>query len=511
MKVFKYLIFTSFATLFFSCTKLEETFNSDLQQSQAGNVDVASLLLTAYRAFENPLTDQSRFWAASEHTTDEAIGPTRGGDWDDNGVWRVLHSHQWTPDHGFLRDTYRELLQAQFSASIVLTYSNATAQQKAEARFLRALSMFMTLDGWDQVPYREDLNDFKILPKTLKGAEATDFIISELTAIINDLPNTSLTQAWIASKDAARVLLMKAYLNKGAFANRQNPTFSPADMNQVIQLADQIISSGRYSLTDEYFADFAPNNNTASRQNIYTLLSGPGTGRGGNVRSRWFLGLHYNQNPSGWNGFTTLSDFYDKFQATDERRGKAYPGVTNVTGLRVGFLVGQQFDQNGTPLKDRRDNPLAFTREVKLIENGNNLEITGIRVMKYPPDLANDPCDNDYVVFRYADVLLMKAEALMRGGTATGVAPTTALAALNMVRTKRNATALTGTPSMDDLLNERGRELYWEAWRRNDLIRFGKYLAAWQEKAASDPKRLLFPIPSEQLAVNPNLTQNPGY
>jgi len=494
-----------FITGLAACTKLDERFRSEVSSVDNSSITAAGLLVNAYRSFENPLVDQSRFWAAQQHTSDETIGPTRGPDWDDNGVWRVLHAHTWNADHGFLRDTYRELLQAQYAASNVLEF-NPSPQQAAEARFLRALSIFAVLDGWDQVPYREDLKDLTKIPTTLKGTEATNFIIAELNAVINQLPDVGPNQAFVANRNAARALLMKVYLNKGVFANRQTPTFDNADMNQVITLADQIIASNRYSLNANYFDNFAPANNTLSNENIFTLLHDPGSGRGGNNQSRWYLGLHYNQNPSGWNGFTTLSDFYDKFQAGDTRLGGSYPGVTNVTGLRVGFLVGQQFNQNGAALQDRRNNPLAFTREVKLKETGNNLEITGIRVMKYPPDLQNNfPANNDYVVFRYADVLLMKAEALLRTNRAADALPI-----VNQVRAIRSASALTSV-DLNTLLDERGRELYWEGWRRQDLIRFGRFLQAWQEKAASEPKRLLFPIPNEQLAINPNLTQNPGY
>jgi hypothetical protein len=145
----------------------------------------------------------------------------------------------------------------------------------------------------------------------------------------------------------------------------------------------------------------------------------------------------------------------------------------------------------------------------------NNLEFTGIRVIKYPFDYANSggQKDNDYVMFRLADVLLMKAEAILRGGTGTaaGGYGSTALDIVNSLRAKRGVTDLTAV-DLNALLDERGREMYWEAWRRNDLIRFGKYLQAWQEKAADNgTANLLFPIPSSQLAVNPNLTQNPGY
>ena len=109
----------------------------------------------------------------------------------------------------------------------------------------------------------------------------------------------------------------------------------------------------------------------------------------------------------------------------------------------------------------------------------------------------------------------MKAEAILRGGTGgsnAGGYGTTAVALVNSVRThiSRGASALSGL-TLDQLIDERGRELYLESWRRQDLIRFGKFLLPWQEKAASNPRYLLFPIPNGQLAANPNLTQNPGY
>jgi hypothetical protein len=158
-------------------------------------------------------------------------------------------------------------------------------------------------------------------------------------------------------------------------------------------------------------------------------------------------------------------------------------------------------------LEDRKGNALSFTREVALRETGNNLEVTGIRVNKYPFDYGSsgDQKNNDWAIFRYADVLLMKAEAEMRSGAGDPKA------IINDIRTKRGATALTADLTLQDILDERGRELYWEGWRRQDLIRFGKYLEPWQEKESDDPKNLVFPIPSDQLAVNPNLTQNPGY
>ena len=397
---------------------------------------------------------------------------------------------------------------------------NPTAQEAAEARFIRALSMFWVLDGYDQVPYREDLTNYKITPKTLKGTEAADFIVSELNAIIGTLPEGP---AYTANKNAAKALLMKVYLNKGVYANRAAPTFDPADMNKVISLADEIITSNKYQLNDAYFDIFAPDNDVKSNESIYSFFNSASANRGSNVRGFAFMVSHYNMNPGGWNGFSTLSDFYDKFQANDKRLGGYYPypaGLPN-PGQRtnIGFLIGQQYNlTTGVPLNARSPAtaPLSFTRAVKINEpDPNTLEFTGIRVIKYAYDYATagDQKNNDYVMFRLADILLMKAEAILRGGTGTaaGTYGSTAKDIVNSIRAKRGVTDLAAV-DLAALLDERGRELYWEGWRRQDLIRYGKYLQAWQEKAAdAGTTHLLFPIPSSQLAVNPNLTQNPGY
>lgn len=488
------------------CTKLEESFRSELEENNSGTITADQLLISAYNGLNGPF-QTGDLWHISQHTTDETIAPTRGPDWDDNGQWRALHAHTWNADQGQIRGAFSGLLGVQFSASNVLQF-NPSAQQAAEARFIRALSMYAVLDGYDQVPYRANLQDYKEPPTTLKGVEAADFIIGELNAIMGDLPASG--PAYVANQDAAKALLMKLYLNKGVYANRAAPTFDAGDMGQVVALADQIIGTNKYALDDnEYFDHFAPSNDAISKENIYTLYNNEGE-RGGNVRGAVYQVSHYNMNPDGWNGFATLSEFYDKFEAADQRLGYAYqyPGMLPNPGNRrnVGFLIGQQYNlTTDAALEDRKGNPLAFTREVALRETGDNLEVTGIRVIKYPFDYASagDQKDNDWVVFRYADVLLMKAEALMRSGG-------DGLPIVNEIRAARGASAL-GALTEQDMLDERGRELYWEGFRRQDLIRFGKFLQPWDEKEASDPRVLLFPIPSDQLAVNPNLTQNPGY
>lgn len=500
MKLSKLLILPLLAFGVFACTDLEETLREDLTFEQAQKLgDAEALLLSVYEDLRGPFMGQEQYWATQEITADGVIPPTRGGDWDDNGKWRALHNHTYDGDHVDQTATFNNLLKVVFTATNVLSF-NPTPQQAAEARFLRALAVFSVADAWDQVPVREPGDNLLLPPQVLSGTEAINFVIEELNDIMSDLPDAPVTRA---NKDAARVLLMKCYLNRGTIADRANPSFPADDMNQVISIADQITG---YSLADNYFDNFAPQNNTISSEAIFLGENRGGTSSG-NVRSRWFCTLHYNHTPGGWNGFATLADFYDKFDTNDSRKGMDYNGVTDVTGLRVGFLEGQQFDENGTALLDRKDNPLAFTREVALIESGNDLEVTGVRVVKYPPDYVNtgDHADNDYVFFRYADVLLMKAEALLRTSKEGD-----AVTIVNQIRTKRGA-GMINSLSLDGMLDERAREMYWEGWRRQDLIRFGKFLEPWHEKPASKAAYLLNPIPNTALAVNPNLKQNSGH
>ena len=148
--------------------------------------------------------------------------------------------------------------------------------------------------------------------------------------------------------------------------------------------------------------------------------------------------------------------------------------------------------------------------------NAAKEEITGIRVVKYPPDYSNydGSAGNDLMIFRYPDVVLMVAEAKMRAAAPDNAG---ALALVNALRTARGAapmttmTLVTAPIMLPILAAERGRELYWEWVRRTDLIRFGVFLRPWPYKPADDPKNLVFPMPAQALAANPNLKQNPGY
>jgi len=498
---------------------INEKLEGQLTEDQIPKGDPSALLQGVYNSQRDPIQGCVSVFALEEVSTDARIMPTRGPDWDNNGKWRALYNHTWDAQNERVRDTYTQLNGIIYAATDLLRFA-PTTQQQAEARFLRAWASYLVLDLYDQVLYREPGETLSMLARVRKGSEALNFIISEITAVQANLPDGP---AGRANKDAARVLLMKCYLNKGVYANRQTPTFAAADMNQVITLADQIINSNKYSFTTNFFDNFAPNNTAIGSENIFTQENT--FGNSGPTRDSWKFVSHYNMVPvNGYNGPATTAAFYSLFEANDKRRGVAYQtsgGPANPGGrINVGFLVGQQYNLiTGAALITRGGAPLVFTSDINLFETGADLEAKGIRPMKYPVDYVSEAkggngCENDHVSFRLADVLLMKAEAIMRGGTATsaGTYGATALAIVNSLRThpSRGASTLPSL-SLSTLLDERGRELYGESWRRQDMIRFGTFLQARKDKPQSDAKYLIYPIPQTQVDVNSNIIQNPGY
>ena len=499
----------AFITLgFVSCSDLDEKLEDRLtlkqvEEATAGTTpDVSALLAESYKTLTNFHGSANSF--IGDQTGDELIAPTRGGDWDDNGAWRQLHQHKWDPDHTNLAGFFNTLASGLFSAIDILQFS-PNSEQEAEARYIRAFYVFWLCDGWGQVPMREPGAPLADIPTVMTSSEAIDYAISELEAIIGNLPADGVP--WAATKAAANALLAKAYLNKAVYASadRQTFTFSAADMDKVIANCDAIINSGKYALEANYFENFTYDNGENSSELIFCTYNVAGV-YSSSMRSNWMSGLHYYQTPSGWNGFTAMADFYTSFEANDTRRGVVLPDLQATYGLTAGIMMGQQYNKDGVALKDRQGNPLIFTVESPIVPTGALLEVSGGRFMKFiPPATNEDVPGNKTPFFRYADVLLMKAEALMRKGDNAG-----ALDLVNELRAVRGPSALTSI-NETSLLAERGHELYVEGWRRNDLVRFGKFLEPWSDKEASDPKYLLFPFPSSQIVANPNLKQNPGY
>jgi hypothetical protein len=479
-----------------ACTDLvtEEVDSTVVSSGGGAKGNPSELLAAAYKDL-GAYTDQANIYALTEHVTDELIPPTRGVDWSDNGVWRSLHAHTWDVTHSQVLTTWNQLNERAFKATQLLSFT-PTAAQAAEAKFLRALNMFYVMDFYGVVPFRETTEGVDVNPKVLTRSEAFDFIVKDLTEALPGLEATGpAAKNGKATQAAANALLARLYLNKGVYkaADPTGPyTFDAADMTKVITYAQAVKAAG-YDFEDDYFTTF---NKDGAKEKIFTINNDAGT-----AQNRWFMTLHYDQKPSGWNGFTTLADFYNKIETGDQRKGAPSPvAVTKeFHGIPLGFLVGQQIKDDGTNMTDSRTQKLLkFTADVPLSGAATD---KGIRVIKYHP--ANS---GDYILLRYADVYLMEAEAKLRGGTGSGL---TAQAMVDALRAKRGVGSIPLT--LATMLDERGRELYWEGVRRTDQIRFETFDDTWSEKTVTEKTRVLYCIPQQALDSNPNLVQNAGY
>ncbi len=501
-----------------SCSKLDEkVFGSKSVAAASAGASTADLA-SVYGQL-NGLASQGNWFAFQEHSTDELLGPTRGTDWDDFGTWRKIHLHAVDGAHNQLYDTWNQLNGALFQATLVAEKSSGAAQ--AEGKFLRAFFATQVMDLYGQVPYRSATAGADDIPEVKARAAAFDWIIADLDAAIAALPSFGTgSDNHKANKQAAQFLKARLLLNKAVYkANPSTPTtfsFDAADMNAVVTLVDAITASGKFKLSTSYWDNFKWDNNTASTELILTRATngaGKANQTGGTADVTWATGMgtHYNQAFSGWNGFTTTSDFYNSFESADKRRYDSLGKMTEVSGFNPGFLVGQQYKYEGgkkVMVKDRSGSPLVFTPDVSLFFS---TEAKGIRTMKYPlrGDQMGFNDENEFVLFRYSDALLMKAEAILRGASATG--GETAASIVNAIRKRAGASTL-ATVTLTDILAERGRELYLEAVRRPDLIRFGKFNDPVVERSAkSDAFRVVYPIPNQAVSSNPNLKQNVGY
>lgn len=502
-----------------ACTDLkdedEDAIGVEVIEGTPTEISDPAAALTGVYTQLNDLRGAGGTFALMEHSSDEMMGPTRGTDWSDFGVWRQLHAHNWDPSHTQVLNSWNQLNEGVFRATQIVEASNATTRQKAEARFLRALFAFYVMDLFGQVPFRAVDAAPDEIPEVMDRPSAFDFIVEDLNAARPDLPSlASGADAGTASQEAVDFLLARLYLNRTVYTTStpESPSAGPyefdnGDMDEVIVRVQNIVDNPYAGLDEDYYDNFHWNNTELSSELIFVrsaTLGSPGN------FGHFAWTLHYNHSPSGCcNGFTTLGEFYDLFSDGDVRKSQYIPEMSAETGVLAGFLIGQQYDSfdgpdnPGTPLTDRGGNDLVFTRNVDLFYS---TETMGIRVIKYLINVDNySDAGTDFVFFRYADALLMKAEAHFRKGETAD-----ALDIVNEIRTTRGAAPLS---SIDEqaLLDERGRELYWEGWRRQDQIRFGRFTEEWEQKPASDPFRVLFPVPQRALDTNPNLVQTSGY
>ena len=474
-----------------SCTDLTETTydvipTSGTFGSTAGQQ--AALIGPLY----NGLGDYYGNMSNLNTTTDEQIVPTRGGDWKDSDNWKRLYQHTWEPvaDNG------------QFNGPWTWCYNNITsinqqlgtitdANTKAELRALRAFFHYQAMDLFGNVIISDAVT--AATPKQSTRAEVFAFVEKELLAVYPNLSDVSGGAYYgRMNKYVVDMILAKLYLNAQVYTGT-------ARWADCITRCTNLISSGKFQISGDYLSNFAVQNQNSPE----TILATPfdKSKRGGfnhQMKTLHYLSqLTYNLGTAPWNGWATVTEFYNSFDDKDLRKKQ--------------WLVGQQYKSDGTPLKDDAL-PMVFRPEVEsfVFDAGANGRLAGARSQKYEIQKNNTftDQDNDFVVYRLADVYLMRGEANFRLGNVGAALPD-----FNVVRKRAGMPDYTAaTLTLNEILAERGRELAWEQHRRQDLIRFGAFTKAWRFKdAEADNHRTLFPIPKDQLSLNPSLKQNPGY
>ncbi len=463
-------------------------------------------------------------WGMQEASSDELFFPTRGTDWFDGGVWQMQYLHTWTTNH---RDVIalwdqlgRGIASANFGIGVLGDDEGVSDEIKGYRgmlRFLRDFYMYNLIDLYGLSPYRDAAStDYTSFPEIMDRETAFYFIVSDLKRILNDLPEKVDADYGVPNRDAGRMLLAKLYINKEVYTGT-------AAYDSALIYLNQIIDPGNYNLANDYFGMFGANNHEnhmkADDEAIFVAALDDGDDYGLDNRVIWIQHtLHYRQNLSGdftgnWNGCSAPEGYLNDIwvNGTDTATDVRWKDTSYFADMAInaGFIYGQQYDIDGEIITDRQGDPLNFTFECSLQDAE---EAQGVRVVKYMPRVVPvnpQRTPNDFLIYRYADALLMKAECLARDGDLTG-----ALDIVNQIRTKRNAPVLdAGNFELIDILDERGRELYWEGHRRQDMIRFGTFLDPKTSKDFTSPETAkLLPIPQTAIeSMEGRLDQNPGY
>ncbi len=529
-KKINYIVFAALllsGLYFYSCTDLEETPQDKVtSQTLIEDPDLLPNLIAPALGLLKTYWERELLWGLQEATSDELCYPTRGTDWFDGGAWQQDWLHTWTPLHRDVKHTWDQLntsiAAANFGISVLGTDENVSDEVKgfrSMLKFLRGYYMYCLIDLYGVSPFRDPYStDYTTAPLYLSREQAFNFVVTDLKSVIDDMPErTDIDYAYgTPSRDAGLMLLAKMYINKEVFLGQ-------AAWDSCLIYLNQIIDPGKYQLAENYFGMFGPDNHLNFLQPgdeaIFVSEMDDDRDYGIDTRVQWVnQTFHYNQHLMGdyakpWNGCIAPEGYLNEcwFNGTDTATDVRWVDSTIYPVMAVvnGFNYGQQYDLNDSALTTRDGAPLIFSFDCPLDGAG---EEKGVRVLKYHP--RNQPVNvdrtpNDYIIWRYADALLMKAECLARQGKMGD-----ALTLVNQLREKRKAPALANIELLD-ILRERGRELYWEGHRRQDMIRFGTFLLPKPLTGKPDPSpetAKLLPIPQSAIeASEGDLKQNKGY
>ena len=505
----------------FSCTKLDEQVYSQLRADEffTSESDVVAAMGPVYAGYRNWLQFQT--WWDLEETTDSWVTPTRAGIWFDSGYYQRLHLHTWTATdahplaiwnvmYSNINNCNRVIFQLE-NAKFAVNGKDAFI---AELRTARAFLYYQLCSIFGNVPIvdRFDVPE-GFLPETSPRKQVFDFIETELSESIPELSeNNAQLYYGRFNKWAGLTLLARLYLNAEAWTGVSKWTECATTANQIIQV-------NKYSLESDFSTNYALANHL-SKELIFTFPFDEKYTSSVTIYPAFQKTLHiehltkkYNAKTWGDNGVMAVPSFVNTFQPGDRRLAKTYH-------------MGQQYGADGQALKCTGivaadiGKPLNYTNTMTDLTNSHEWE--GYRFGKFEIKVGTmRACDNDWPAMRFAEVLMMKAEAELRLGNAAGAA-----ALVNQVRVRAfegaspvTAEALAATTTVNGvavpfgrMLDEWGWEFAGEGLRREQQIRFGNYgTGSWTGHQASSAFHNLMPIPQNVLSANNKLSQNPGY
>ena len=463
-------------------------------------------------------------------TTDEAIIPIRGGNWYDGGLWENMYDHTWTATDTDLYNVWKYL----YKVIVLSTKSLETIDQhksllndqqrdeyKAEVRAVRAMFYYYAMDMFGRIPILESSTQKTADIRQSNRSDVFKYIVNELQTVAPLLPNehSNLQGNYYGrvTRPVAWFLLAKLALNAEVYTDDNwTDSYRPDGKTIMIDVDGtqknawltcihycNLIASAGYSLASDYTKNFAVHNEN-SNENIFTIPLDKMLYL--NEFHYLFRSRHY-AHGGAYGGASengtcatlhTMAVYGYNTSSPDARLDmNFYTGKVEVDGSNVTL-------DDGTPLEYK---PLAVERN---LTSSQYIETAGARMKKYEVDRTaysdGRMPDNDIVLYRYADVMLMKAEAKVRNGESGDEE-------LNAVRNRVGMPSLPAT--LDNILNERLLELVWEGWRRQDMIRFGTYNKSYDIHTPSEADNkgytTVFPIPGKARELNPTLEQNPGY
>ncbi|MBO7502001.1 MAG: RagB/SusD family nutrient uptake outer membrane protein [Paludibacteraceae bacterium] len=521
--------------------------------------NVALLVGQAY-ADVKWLHDHWGYWGVNLLTTDEGVCPVRvpGGHWNDGGYWKNLNTHNWN----VFGDAFKNIWNTTISGAVLcnkliytLELNKATMspqiyeQYISELEALRSYYYYMLFDCFGRIPYREDFGETKAQPLMEPAAVWARLVVNlensakKLPAVTDDASRD--VNYGRCTQGMANALLARLYLNAPSYKSfNQTGDFLTQLKGDAVSMhlldsmgiqieseedfytnaarcCEAIIKSGSYTIDDNFFANFAIQNEK-SKENIFVIVEEGSAdfdyrdyaGSMANKLRVTMLTLHYCHKTTWslieqpWNGFCARPTFIQRYNEADVR-GAGNEGKGTMNEKRWGWFVGPVCNAKGDTLKDENKLQAIIRPEIKSLDSATWND--GARMLKYEVDKSATYkyCENDFVLLRYADVLWMNEEAILRGGQGISHMDSPDFQRM-LARTFANSPELTtdaarvaafveayGDPhgwTVEEICDERGREFAWEMMRRRDLIRFGQFEKVEYVKNAA-PERRWFPIP----------------